>query len=174
MDTQNAFLITLVVLLPLIPAFILYKFLPSKGRIEGPFQGLTIKLGGAFAGYFVLFVALWKFTESLPVYDVWTVTGQLAFGDTARRFDDRVVRFTLEPAGSRLHPNGSFRLTLIRLPDPSGERALPTVYVDYPRYEPRVLDLDAMGTRNDGRRRIVLTDTIRLRPNPAVIVHDDH
>lgn len=43
----------LVLLLPLIPAFVLFRFLPSAANVEGPFKGLTIKLGGAFAGYFV-------------------------------------------------------------------------------------------------------------------------
>ncbi len=53
---QNLFLITLatILLLPLIPAFLLYKFLPSKTSVIGPFKGLDVKLTGAFGGYFLL------------------------------------------------------------------------------------------------------------------------
>jgi hypothetical protein len=43
-----------VLLVPLFPAFILYKFLPSKTMINGPFKGLNLNLTGAFGGYFLL------------------------------------------------------------------------------------------------------------------------
>ena len=52
----SSFILILVVifLLPLIPAFMIYKFLPSKTSATGPFKGLNVKLSGAFAGYFLL------------------------------------------------------------------------------------------------------------------------
>ena len=46
------------ILLPFIPAFILFKELPSDASVSGLFQGLKLKLGGAFAGFFAIFVAL--------------------------------------------------------------------------------------------------------------------
>jgi hypothetical protein len=56
MATTNAFvyLLAAILLLPLIPAFLLYKFLPSKTNVSGPFKGLNLKLTGAFGGYFLL------------------------------------------------------------------------------------------------------------------------
>ena len=56
MGTTNTFLYVLaaMLLLPLLPAFLLYKFLPSKTSVSGPFKGLNIKLTGAFGGYFLL------------------------------------------------------------------------------------------------------------------------
>lgn len=56
MGTPNAFvyLLAAILLLPLIPAFLLYKFLPSKTNVSGPFKGLNLKLTGAFGGYFLL------------------------------------------------------------------------------------------------------------------------
>ncbi len=48
------FLLAAILLLPLIPAFLLYKFLPSKTSVGGPFKGLNLKLTGAFSGYFLL------------------------------------------------------------------------------------------------------------------------
>ena len=48
------YVLTAVLLLPLIPAFLLYKFLPSKTNVSGPFKGLNLKLTGAFGGYFLL------------------------------------------------------------------------------------------------------------------------
>ena len=46
-----------ILLLPVIPAYILYKFLPvSDTDVSGPYQGLSLKLKGAFAGYFLLVI----------------------------------------------------------------------------------------------------------------------
>ena len=58
MGATSTFLYVLaaVLLLPLIPAFLLYKFLPSKTNVSGPFKGLNLKLTGAFGGYFLLVV----------------------------------------------------------------------------------------------------------------------
>src|SRR5215212_9431183 len=55
--TQNfILLLAAMLLLPLIPAFLLYKFLPSKTNVSGPFKGLNLKLTGAFGGYFLLVI----------------------------------------------------------------------------------------------------------------------
>lgn len=56
---NSQFIITLaaILLMPLIPAFLLYKFLPSKTNVGGPFKGLSLKLTGAFAGYFLLVIS---------------------------------------------------------------------------------------------------------------------
>lgn len=44
-----------ILLLPLIPAYIIYKFLPASDTdVSGPYKGLSLKLKGAFAGYFLL------------------------------------------------------------------------------------------------------------------------
>ena len=54
---MDNFYLTLVAILivPLFPAFIIYKFLPeSETQVEGPYQKLNLKLKGAFAGYFLL------------------------------------------------------------------------------------------------------------------------
>jgi len=53
---DNFYLVLAAILLvPIIPAYILYKFLPASDTdVSGPFQGLSLKLKGAFAGYFLL------------------------------------------------------------------------------------------------------------------------
>lgn len=59
--TDNFFLaLATILLLPLIPAYIIYKFLPvgkaDDTNITGPYKGLSLKLKGAFAGYFLLVI----------------------------------------------------------------------------------------------------------------------
>ncbi len=92
-------------LIPLIPAYILYKTLPAQTSVSGPFKGLTINLSGAFAGYFLLVLIAFAFTlkymndstskqlekviaenENLKkqnsdlssLYEHWTIQGQIA------------------------------------------------------------------------------------------------
>jgi len=48
------FLLAALLLVPLVPAYILYKNLPSKTSVKGPFRGLNIQLTGSFGGYFLL------------------------------------------------------------------------------------------------------------------------
>jgi len=52
-------------LVPLIPAYILYKTLPAETSVTGPFQGLKINLSGAFGGYFLLVLIAFAFSLKL-------------------------------------------------------------------------------------------------------------
>lgn len=63
-------LLSVVVLLPLIPAFLLYKYLPSKTIAEGPFKGLNVHLTGAFAGYFLTFITAGGMAELSATSDL--------------------------------------------------------------------------------------------------------
>lgn len=63
-NPQNQFMETIklisalgaILLIPLLPAYIIYSFLPSKTAVTGPFKGLHINLTGAFGGYFLLVI----------------------------------------------------------------------------------------------------------------------
>jgi hypothetical protein len=71
------------VLLPLLPAYVLYKTLPSSADVSGPFKGFQIKLTGAFAGYVSLLLILhYVVPAPSPMSCVqWTVKGYLSFVD---------------------------------------------------------------------------------------------
>lgn len=57
MENVNTLIIMAgILLIPLLPAFVIYKFLPSKTAVKGPFKGLNINLTGAFSGYFLLVI----------------------------------------------------------------------------------------------------------------------
>ena len=78
---DNFFLVTgTVVLLPLVPAYILFKFLPSEAGADGPYSGLSLRLKGAFAAYFVVLLAVMSFFHTLPSNEVelWTIKGKVA------------------------------------------------------------------------------------------------
>lgn len=51
---ENVIYLAAILLIPVVPAFILYRYLPSGTSVSGPFKGLNINLKGSFAGFFLL------------------------------------------------------------------------------------------------------------------------
>jgi hypothetical protein len=132
-----------VILLPIIPAFILFKALPASGSVDGKLQGLEIKLSGAFAGYFaVVLLIVANHTVLMPVqYQVWTVTGQVQ--DENGQYID-----PLAYANIALEPNppltpispGKFALTFYSSPTSSGPS--PTLSISKDDYQTVCYSLD--------------------------------
>ena len=85
MDPQyyKILIFSLWILLPILPAFILYKFLPGNViAVKGPFKGLKVDMAGAFAGYFLLFIGCFLLVDRMIFekpdrYEVWTVKAML-------------------------------------------------------------------------------------------------
>jgi hypothetical protein len=132
----NVVPLLLITLLPLIPAWALFKLLPSKAAVTGPFQGLKINLGGSFAGYFLIFVALIAIRGSFegPTFETWTVTGQIVRPDVAANsyVDARYVTFSVP--SMRSQADGNFSMQFVRTSD--GQFDYPHMYISYPDYQP--------------------------------------
>ena len=129
-----------VVLLPMVPALILFKALPeSKGDVSGTLHGLDVKLKGGFAGYFAMVLLILVFHKSLfpamaaPVapFQVWYVTGHVtdANGGAVTPLQDTDVR--VSPASFSESTPGMFTLTAFSSPDPGGgtDSIYPTLYI---------------------------------------------
>jgi hypothetical protein len=71
--------VLVVLLVPLVPAYVLFRILKSSATLKGPFQGLTLNLGGAGALYFaiviLLFYTLRPWTAPEARDECWTVKG---------------------------------------------------------------------------------------------------
>lgn len=65
-------------LVPLLPAYILYKTLPAETKVSGPFKGLNINLSGAFDGYFLLVLIAFAFSLKLVTDENNQVLAQLS------------------------------------------------------------------------------------------------
>src|SRR2546426_12406506 len=92
-NTVNLIWVFTAILLPVIPALLLYKLLPSTADVSGPFHGMQVKLGGAFAGYFllVLVISYWPGRKPRELgYEVWTVKGQIEEDDGTTIPQDKV------------------------------------------------------------------------------------
>ena len=94
--------IAAILIIPLVPALLLYAILPSETSVSGPFKGLNLNLKGSFAGYFLLVLIagayLWNNNNlseeikklnddlakerQLPKHEIWTVSGRFKFSST--------------------------------------------------------------------------------------------
>jgi hypothetical protein len=106
----------LVLLLPLIPAFVLFRFLPASANVEGPFKGLTIKLGGAFAGYFLTVLLSWQIAKTLmePLWsDNWNVVAHIAFEGTPATHPPPTQAVVLvKPPTAEIEDTGSMQMSV--------------------------------------------------------------
>jgi hypothetical protein len=137
--------LVVVVLVPVIPAFLLYRYLPKgKTTVGGPFRGLDIKLSGAFAGYFLVLLIATSMLVFLikqrpaPVpprqYEIYKVRGKIDLqktGDQSPHFDYKQLSFTFEPSQQQVFSDGSFTLEIPVKPNQMGQLEFPTLTIEY-------------------------------------------
>jgi len=139
----------LILLLPLLPAFILFWFLPSSADVQGPLKGLKVKLGGAFGGYIVGVLLSWQVASSLlePTWsDNWNVVAHVKFDGTSTsrpNLSEAVV--LVHPPIPDIDPGG---LLQIKVPIPRihiGAIDIQRLIVAYDGYETVTVPLDPDG-----------------------------
>jgi len=138
----NLTYVAAVVLIPLVPALILYKFLPEgTTKVSGPFKGLDIKLSGAFAGYFLVLLIVTSFVVFLinrtpevkdNQFAVYTVTGQVDVrSDPQSPIDYNRLKLSLLPPDIIVKPNGSFSFEIPVKPGQGGGPEFPDLIVGH-------------------------------------------
>jgi hypothetical protein len=183
-ETSAAILIMAAVsLLPLIPAFLLFKLLPSTGGAEGPMGGLTVKFGGAFAGYLVLFLCLLYVRPRDPLHlHTWTVTGSVVFEHADSEGDPNIndVLVRVVPPRLALMNQGVFSWEIPVLEDSGGGHQFPDLQIDLRDYRGVTIPLTpsrAYGapvvdvTYDAATRTITLTKPITLKSNQQSSYH---
>lgn len=144
MTAQHEYLLLTVlsVLLPLVPAYILYHFLPSRTLVTGPFQGLNLQLSGAFGGYFLILLVMFGFVHERPEashrgFEVWTVKGRVAMETGAKLAGNDI---TLHPSAVEVAPDGKgFIMDLAVRRDQAGGLEFPEIYIKPPGYVGKTL-----------------------------------
>jgi hypothetical protein len=125
------------VLLPLVPAILLFKYLPSSGEVDGPFRQLRIKFGGAFAAYLVLFIVMWEaIPKDLHHYHTWTVRGvvQLKHPDKEQAPSLREVICRIIPPKFEVENDGSFSFEIPVPEDDHGRPQYPDLQINLTDY----------------------------------------
>jgi len=131
-ETINIIYLLIVILIPIIPAYLLFKKLKSSAEASGPISPIkefTVKFGGAFAGYFPIFLLLYfklphQFTQNDIPTDVWLITGTVTDAATHKKIQNsEALHLTLQPSSTV--PNAKVNLWLPTTKRPGTE------YVDY-------------------------------------------
>lgn len=113
---MNAFLVqvSILILLPLIPAALMFKLFRTQGKGEGKLFGFKWSFGGAFAGYLIILLILWavmqKRMESNDA-EVWTVHGKIETGNV-RDISNRIIIRSI-PQSLRLDEDGGYEFKVI-------------------------------------------------------------
>jgi hypothetical protein len=176
-------LLAAVILIPLVPAFLLYKFLPSKAAVKGPLKGLQLNLQGAFAGYFALVLLSFGIIElnrsdtaAFPRYEEYDLFGSIVLKDAdSPELDRRLVRLILHPRVEQVEgPIGASRFEwATRLPlrrEADNELRWPyeKIVIEYPGYFTDQVDLRS-GAIQEEEKKISFKE-IELEPravNPS-------
>jgi hypothetical protein len=157
-----------VILLPLIPAFLLYKMLPSETWVDGPLKGLKIHLTGAFAAYFVLLliIAPVVYGQTKPLrdritaleadnaalrdqYQIWSVEiNNTGVGRIADNPFNRLIHVVIRPPEAQPLEDGIVNFQLVVPRNASGQLEFPTLTFTYTSpngdsaYEERSINLN--------------------------------
>jgi hypothetical protein len=166
-----------LILLPLIPAFILFKLLPSTAVVGGPLQGLKLNLSGAFGAYFALVVLILSTKNSVwdpvPTYQVWTVSGTVTDNNGVPVAPLAVGDISLLPP-SLTESNGWFTIDVPVRPGQGGATDYPTLAITHAGYETVQLTLNpnsglpaGVNASYDTNAHQVQINSLRLQPLPA-------
>lgn len=184
---QVILLVSLIILLPLIPAFLLYKYLPAETHVSGPFKGLSIQLTGSFAGYFLIVLAAGYFVREqlkpVQVAQLWNVRGTVKLVPDGHALPSADVSLVVRPPiSSGVQADGGFEIGQVPVSnDPQTQFMLE---VSAPARETRMVhfwrpeDDSVFGIRYDSARRVIeiskpvllTTSTQGYQPGAAAVV----
>ena len=173
--------LSFIILLPVLPAYLLFRALPSTGKVEGKFQGMEIKLGGSFAGYFALVFLvlhskdLWNPPAPKPSAYVWHLSGQVTDSNGNPIEQLEAKDFALDPPNFSTLPGGTFDLTISTEPRDGGGTKYPRLVISHRSFAPISIPLDAtldsktasdLGIKRDDEHREITIQHIPLQNPP--------
>jgi hypothetical protein len=158
-----------IVLLPLIPAFILFKTLKSSAQVDGPLGGLKVSLGGSFGGYVALTVFIATYFAHMPRTTTWHVEGELQFPEGS----PSVINWQVHPPVFNVDGENKFSIDL----PIADETKIPSIVIDANGYPSKTINLTDPDGRIGGQfkaEKYVSSSTIHLtkpisftKPGPA-------
>jgi hypothetical protein len=190
--------LAVAILLPIAPAYLLYKVLPSQttvenkglaseSTVEGPWKGLFIKLSGAFAGYFLVFLAAMSFVMTRAErptarYEIWEVKGKLNWDQNSAEADPQRVRLKLLPASDTVLGDGSFDIKVASEIVDTGKLKFPTLVIEHPEFQTISIDLNESQGKfgqevknlvmDAVAKRIAVSDVIELKKKTRLPRYD--
>ncbi len=130
---ENLIFLLCIVLLPTIPAFLLFTALPSRAIVKGVLAGVRIDLGGAFGGYFALVLLLintqgtWRQPQ---VIQTWDVDGRLA-DEQGNSIECNPTNFSITPRVLETPMGGNFTMKIATYTTPGGDIGFPDLMIGF-------------------------------------------
>ena len=131
-------IIIVIAIVPCVPSWWLYRKLESSGTLDGPWNGFTVKIGGAATCYFLIFFTLFAVRPRPDTghYHTWTVSGQLKFlhalDEEEPNVNDALIRFV--PPRLGVLNGGMFAWEIPVVEDANGRLAYPDLQIDMRNY----------------------------------------
>ena len=177
--SPNIAILLIIILVPIIPAYLLFRLLPATALVQGPFKGLKIDLSGGFAGYFLLFLVLVGIRASFQStnYEEWTAKGRIVQADASSPIvyvDPRYLTFSTPAVKS--DSNGNFSLTFLVTSD--GRYDFPYMYINFPDYNPKAFFLgpkekddrnENLPVSIDMDKKVIDIGTVQLIKSPVTL-----
>ncbi len=156
--------LVLVILLPIIPAFIFYKIIPNQETdVQGTFASIKFKITGAFGGYFLLFIILlYFFIEKIDTdkLEVWTLKGQIEFAEGSGSIHFVEVS---DPDNFKPEQDSLSKIYVIIKKDNGGELIYPEISVQHEQYQGAYIKFSAKDKVDKKNRTILLHNKIILK-----------
>ena len=143
----------LLFLLPMVPAFVLYRFLPAAGQVGGTLYGVPIKLTGSIAGYVVVLLIGINYVSIDDVagtdrYRLYTIEGSVKLEGMSEEPDYRQLTISYAPRSyeiGRPYGEGQLDWKVVTLrpadPDAEGYQPLADILIGYPDFVTQKLSL---------------------------------
>jgi hypothetical protein len=164
------------VLLPLVPAILIYLLFPSTSvAVSGPLANLTVRASGAFAAYLVVFAASYPLVQTTKETiggfqrQFWTLSGNVKLlGTNGKETNSKSLlgklEFTTNP-NPHTHEGGVVKLRIME----TGEGDLPLVTFHVGDFGNRVIDLGHTSyeiKRDPYHKTIEIKDPIIIQEDP--------
>ncbi len=162
-------ILCLIILLPIIPAFLFYKIIPSKKTdVSGTFAGLTFKLGGAFGGYFLMvFFLVFSFNskiESPNSYEVWLIEAQVEFVDGEGSTSQ--LKTFLDPPTRQSFDN-KIKLKVLKEPGHDGGKVFPIIRLMHENFKSAYIEISENDIIDKKHKKVTIKDKVILKKEPS-------
>jgi len=169
--------LSMLVLLPVFPAYLLFKALPSTAIVKGPLQGLNLDLSGAFGGYFALILTL------IASHSVWSPAGGKVWYIDGLVVDEsgnpmpalETTQVKVNPAPVNITGSGAFHVEFTTAVGNTGDPVYPSLTIGVANYLEEPISLDPGNSRAnkslqiewDSNKQRIHISKIVLRRLPA-------
>jgi hypothetical protein len=168
-------LLVVWVLLPMIPAILIYRLFPNTTvAVSGPLASLTVRAGGAFAGYLAVFAAIYVLVRPAAniisgfEHSLWSVTGEVKLLDKdnkPRIASDLLAKLKLTQPESM--SKESYHVTISISENDRGK--FPLLLLEIPQWGSKVIDLNAERDVeiDEYSKSIRIKDPIEIKEEPS-------